>query len=148
MARWSRCLDLTSTGACRLELFDGLMIAGLLAGLALAVWFYVQATRGLPDDSPCDRARSRVAGYDRYKDSIEEQGWERVKGLGPVLGPLHPLVADNVAMLRHVSGKDEVSFRMSGTEAVMAAVRLARFNTGRTLMVCSPARITAGGTAS
>ena len=31
---------------------------------------------------------------------------------------------------------DEVSFHMSGTEAVMAAVRLARFNTRRKLIVC------------
>jgi glutamate-1-semialdehyde 2,1-aminomutase len=35
-----------------------------------------------------------------------------------------------------VSGLDEVSFHMSGTEAVMAAVRLARFNTRRKLIVC------------
>ena len=39
-------------------------------------------------------------------------------------------------MLRGVSGLDEVSFHMSGTEAVMAAVRLARFNTRRRLIVC------------
>ncbi len=31
---------------------------------------------------------------------------------------------------------DEVSFHMSGTEAVMAAVRMARFNTRRKLIVC------------
>src|SRR5262249_50216558 len=35
-----------------------------------------------------------------------------------------------------ISGLDEVSFHMSGTEAVMAAVRLARFNTRRRLIVC------------
>ncbi len=34
---------------------------------------------------------------------------------------------------RRISGLDEVSFHMSGTEAVMAAVRLARFNTRRRL---------------
>jgi glutamate-1-semialdehyde 2,1-aminomutase len=45
-------------------------------------------------------------------------------------------VADNIRMLRTVSGLDEVSFHMSGTEAVMAAVRLARFNTRRRLIVC------------
>ncbi len=39
-------------------------------------------------------------------------------------------------MLRSVSKLDEVSFHMSGTEAVMAAVRLARFNTRRKLIVC------------
>ena len=76
-----------------------------------------------------------VAGFDRYKTWIQD-GWDRVKDLGPVLGPVHPLVADNIRMLRTVSGLDEVSFHMSGTEAVMAAVRLARFNTRRRLIVC------------
>jgi glutamate-1-semialdehyde 2,1-aminomutase len=76
-----------------------------------------------------------VAGFDRYKAWIE-QGWNRVKALGPVLGPVHPIVADNIRMLRTVSRLDDVSFHMSGTEAVMAAVRLARFNTGRPLIVC------------
>ncbi len=76
-----------------------------------------------------------VAGFDRYKDWMAK-GLERVRDLGPVLGPLHPLVAENVAMLRSVSKLDEVSFHMSGTEAVMAAVRLARFNTRRRLIVC------------
>jgi glutamate-1-semialdehyde 2,1-aminomutase len=76
-----------------------------------------------------------VAGFERYKEWIEK-GWERVKNLGPVLGPLHPVVADNIAMLRTLSHLDEVSFHMSGTEAVMAAVRMARFNTRRKLIVC------------
>jgi glutamate-1-semialdehyde 2,1-aminomutase len=76
-----------------------------------------------------------VAGFDRYKQWIQ-QGWDRVKSLGPVLGPVHPIVADNIRMLKTVSGLDEVSFHMSGTEAVMAAVRLARFNTRRKLIVC------------
>jgi glutamate-1-semialdehyde 2,1-aminomutase len=76
-----------------------------------------------------------VAGFDQYKEWIEK-GWERVKELGPVLGPLHPLVADNIARLKEISKLDEVSFHMSGTEAVMAAVRLARFNTRKQLIVC------------
>ena len=76
-----------------------------------------------------------VAGFDRYKAWLQK-GWEHVKDLGPVLGPLHPLVADNVAMLKSISKLDEVSFHMSGTEAVMAAVRLARFNTRKKLIVC------------
>jgi glutamate-1-semialdehyde 2,1-aminomutase len=76
-----------------------------------------------------------VAGFDRYKRWIQA-GWDRVKNLGPVLGPIHPIVADNIRMLRNVSGLDDVSFHMSGTEAVMAAVRLARFNTRRRLIVC------------
>jgi glutamate-1-semialdehyde 2,1-aminomutase len=76
-----------------------------------------------------------VAGVARYKEWMA-RGLERTRDLGPVLGPLHPVVADNIARLRGISGLDEVSFHMSGTEAVMAAVRLARFNTGRTLIVC------------
>lgn len=76
-----------------------------------------------------------VAGFDRYKEWIEK-GWERVKDLGPVLGPLHPVVAENIAILKQISHTDEVSFHMSGTEAVMAAVRMARFNTRRKLIVC------------
>ena len=76
-----------------------------------------------------------VAGFSRYKEWMA-RGLERVQDLGPVLGPLHPIVADNIARLRTISGLDEVSFHMSGTEAVMAAVRLTRFNTGRKLIVC------------
>jgi len=75
-----------------------------------------------------------VLGYDRYKEMIE-RGWERVRDLGPVLGPLHPVVAENIELLKRISGQDEVSFHVSGTEAVMSAVRLARFNTGRKLIV-------------
>jgi glutamate-1-semialdehyde 2,1-aminomutase len=76
-----------------------------------------------------------VAGFARYKAWMA-RGLERVQDLGPVLGPLHPVVADNISRLRAISGLDEVSFHMSGTEAVMAAVRLARFNTRRKLIVC------------
>jgi len=76
-----------------------------------------------------------VAGYDRYKEWMEK-GWQRVKDLGPVLGPLHPVVAENIALLKSISKLEEVSFHMSGTEAVMAAIRLARFNTRRKLIVC------------
>ena len=76
-----------------------------------------------------------VAGFSRYKQWMAK-GLERVGDLGPVLGPLHPVVAENIAMLRSVSNLDEVSFHMSGTEAVMAAVRLARFNARKKLIVC------------
>ncbi len=76
-----------------------------------------------------------VAGFGRYKEWMAK-GLERVRDLGPVLGPLHPVTAENIELLRRISGLDEVSFHMSGTEAVMAAVRLARFNTGRKLIVC------------
>jgi glutamate-1-semialdehyde 2,1-aminomutase len=76
-----------------------------------------------------------VAGYERYKEWME-RGLDRVKELGAVLGPLHPVVAENIEILRAFSKLDEVSFHGSGTEAVMAAVRLARFNTRRRFIVC------------
>jgi glutamate-1-semialdehyde 2,1-aminomutase len=76
-----------------------------------------------------------LAGFDRYKQWMEK-GLEKVKDLGPVLGPLHPVVSENISILKSISKLDEVSFHMSGTEAVMAAVRLARFNTRRKLIVC------------
>ena len=73
-------------------------------------------------------------GYDFYKECIE-RGAAQVHELGPVLGAYHPVVADNVARLRRISGLDEVSFHMSGTEAVMQAVRLARYHTRRSHVV-------------
>jgi glutamate-1-semialdehyde 2,1-aminomutase len=75
-----------------------------------------------------------VFGYDFYKECME-RGAERVKDLGPVLGSLHPVVAYNVARLKEISGLDAVSFHMSGTEAVMQAVRLARYHTRRKNLV-------------
>ena len=75
-----------------------------------------------------------VFGYGFYKLCMEA-GWERVRALGPVLGGYHPVVAENVSRLRAISGLDEVSFHMSGTEAVMQAVRLARYHTRRTHLV-------------
>ncbi|KZE11414.1 MULTISPECIES: aminotransferase class III-fold pyridoxal phosphate-dependent enzyme [Sphingomonas] len=73
-------------------------------------------------------------GHDFYKDCIA-QGAARVADLGPVLGTYHPVIAANVDRLRAISGMDEVSFHMSGTEAVMQAVRLARYHTGRRRVV-------------
>ena len=55
-----------------------------------------------------------VAGFDRYKEWMQ-RGLDRVKELGPVLGPLHPIVADNIRILKSISKLDEVSFHMSGT---------------------------------
>jgi glutamate-1-semialdehyde 2,1-aminomutase len=73
-------------------------------------------------------------GYDFYKECIE-RGSARVRDLGPVLGAYHPVTAGNVHRLRALSGLDEVSFHMSGTEAVMQAVRLARYHTRRRYLV-------------
>jgi glutamate-1-semialdehyde 2,1-aminomutase len=73
-------------------------------------------------------------GYDFYKGCME-RGLRRVQELGPVLGAYHPVIAYNVQRLREISGLDEVSFHMSGTEAVMQAVRLARYHTRRSHLV-------------
>jgi glutamate-1-semialdehyde 2,1-aminomutase len=73
-------------------------------------------------------------GVDFYKSCIAE-GSARVQELGPVLGSYHPAVLDNMRRLRRISGMEEVSFHMSGTEAVMQAVRLARYHTRRTHLV-------------
>jgi glutamate-1-semialdehyde 2,1-aminomutase len=75
-----------------------------------------------------------VFGYDFYKTCIAE-GAAQVAELGPVLGAYHPCVLDNVQRLKKISGLDEVSFHMSGTEAVMQAVRLARYHTRRSHLV-------------
>jgi glutamate-1-semialdehyde 2,1-aminomutase len=75
-----------------------------------------------------------VFGYDFYKECVDA-GIERVRDLGPVLGAYHPVVAENVRKLQDISGMDEVSFHMSGTEAVMQAVRLARYHSERSRLV-------------
>ena len=73
-------------------------------------------------------------GVEFYRACLED-GSARVSALGPVLGLLHPVVTGNVTRLKALSGLDEVSFHMSGTEAVMQAVRLARYHTGRRRIV-------------
>jgi len=73
-------------------------------------------------------------GYDFYKQCID-RAVDQARDLGPVLGHYHPAVAYNVRRLREISGLDEVTFHMSGTEAVMQAVRLARYHTRRTHLV-------------
>ena len=75
-----------------------------------------------------------VFGYDFYKACIAD-GAVRAQALGPVLGAYHTAVADNVRRLCKISQLDAVSFHMSGTEAVMQAVRLARYHTGKSHLV-------------
>jgi glutamate-1-semialdehyde 2,1-aminomutase len=75
-----------------------------------------------------------VFGADFYKECVDA-GIERVRDLGPLLGSYHPVIEENVRKLKDISGLDEVSFHMSGTEAVMQAVRLARYHTGRSHLV-------------
>ncbi|MBL0087417.1 MAG: aminotransferase class III-fold pyridoxal phosphate-dependent enzyme [Ideonella sp.] len=75
-----------------------------------------------------------VFGHDFYRACMAD-GLRRAADMGVVLGAYHPSVASNVQRLCQVSGLDEVSFHMSGTEAVMQAVRLSRYHTGRSHLV-------------
>src|SRR5467141_2912477 len=75
-----------------------------------------------------------IFGNDFYKECIAKAE-ARARALGPVLGPYHPVIVENVARLCGISGLDEVSFHMSGTEAVMQAVGLARYHTRRSHLV-------------
>ena len=75
-----------------------------------------------------------VFGVDFYKACMEE-GARLGQALGPVLGAYHPVVAGNVKRLQAISGHEQVSFHMSGTEAVMQAVRLARYHTRKKQLV-------------
>jgi len=129
--------DLQFTGAYRVPFqFSPLLREHLRAGS------FVQASSGvmiedLDGNLFYDLTGSygvNVFGYDFYKGCIAA-GVAQVQRLGPVLGAYHPCVASNVARLRAISGLDEVSFHMSGTEAVMQAVRLARYHTRRSHLV-------------
>ena len=87
--------------------------------------------RRLRPDGLVRRQRVRL----RLLQGVHRRGHRARRDLGPVLGAYHPVVADNVRRLQAISGLDEVSFHMSGTEAVMQAVRLARYHTGRSHLV-------------
>jgi glutamate-1-semialdehyde 2,1-aminomutase len=73
-------------------------------------------------------------GHDFYKTCMN-QGLAQTIDVGALLGQYHPCVLSNAERLREISGLDEVSFHMSGTEAVMQAVRLARYHTKRRRLV-------------
>lgn len=75
-----------------------------------------------------------VLGYDAYKGMIRD-AVEKADAIGPVLGPYSNAVVDNARRLCEISHMDEVSFHMSGTEAVMQAVRLAQYHTGKRKIV-------------
>jgi glutamate-1-semialdehyde 2,1-aminomutase len=75
-----------------------------------------------------------VFGNDFYKECIDK-GAQTVRDLGPVLGSYHPVIQDNVHRLLRISGMEEITFHMSGTEAVMQAVRLARYHSRRSKIV-------------
>jgi len=73
-------------------------------------------------------------GHEFYKRCLVE-GQRRALDHGVLLGAYHPAVADVAQRLCRLSGMDELSFHMSGTEAVMQAVRLARYHSGRNKLV-------------
>lgn len=129
--------DLQFTAAYRVPLpFSKIVREQLKTGAFLAESHGVQV-KDLDGHDSYDLFGSygvNVFGYDFYKDCME-RGFEKARALGPVLGSYHPLVASNVARLQQISGMDEVSFHMSGTEAVMQAVRLARYRSRRTHLV-------------
>jgi len=75
-----------------------------------------------------------VCGYEAYKSFITA-GWALAKDKGLYLGSLDETTLENIRMIKDISGLGEVSFHMSGTEAVMAAVRCARFNMKKPLVV-------------
>ena len=129
--------DLQFTGAYRVPFqFSRLVRENLSAGSFLASSDGVTIT-DLDGNRFYDLAGSygvNLMGFDAYKRMIAE-GTAQVAELGPVLGAYHPVVADNVARLKAISGMDEMSFHMSGTEAVMQAVRLARYHTKRSHVV-------------
>jgi glutamate-1-semialdehyde 2,1-aminomutase len=129
--------DLQFTGAYRVPFqFSRLVRQNLSAGSFLEASSGVSVT-DLDGNNFYDLTGSygvNLFGNDFYKECIA-RGAARVQDLGPVLGAYHPVVAYNVARLRELSGLDEVSFHMSGTEAVMQAVRLARYHTRRSHLV-------------
>src|SRR5713101_7912799 len=129
--------DLQFTEAYRVPFQCGRLVRGDLGGGA-----FVQSSAGvtvtdLDGNIFHDLTGSygvNIFGNDFYKECIAKAE-ARAHALGPVLGPYHPVIVENVARLCGISGLDEVSFHMSGTEAVMQAVRLARYHTRRSHLV-------------
>lgn len=138
------------TLAATAELADGLSDVAFTAAYRVPFPFRKLAREHLPVGSLLESSRgayvedldgnvmldvsgsygTNLFGYEHARGCIERAS--RVAGkLGPVLGAYHPVIADNVRRLQDISGMHEVSFHMSGTEAVMQAVRLARYHTKR-----------------
>lgn len=129
--------DLQFTAAYRVPFpYSPYLRRHLNVGAFLSGAFGVQV-RDLDGEALYDLTGSygvNLFGVDFYKECVDE-GVAQARALGPVLGAYHPCVLDNVRRLRALSGMDQVSFHMSGTEAVMQAVRLARYHTGRKYLV-------------
>jgi glutamate-1-semialdehyde 2,1-aminomutase len=107
----------------------------------LAVGAFVQRTDGvmLTDlDGRVlrpDRLLRRQRLRQRLLQSCIAEGSARVADLGPCWAATTRWWQQRRAQLCRISGLDEVSFHMSGTEAVMQAVRLARYHTRRKYLV-------------
>lgn len=129
--------DLQFTGSYRVPFQYGPIVKARLKPGAFAEAASGVKVRDLDGNEFYDLSGSygvNVLGYDFYKACMDA-GADRVRALGPVLGAYHPVVADNARRLAEISGHAEVSFHMSGTEAVMQAVRLARYHTKRSHLV-------------
>jgi len=72
-------------------------------------------------------------GYTKSKEFLAA-GQKVADEVGPCLGPLHPCVRENIELLLKLYNKEEVSFHMSGTEAIMSAVYQARFHTQKNVV--------------
>lgn len=75
-----------------------------------------------------------VLGHSFYTQVVERAA-SQVGSMTSALGYYSPDLLHNVNRLKAISGQEEVSFHMSGTEAVMQAVRLARYHTRKTHVV-------------
>ncbi|MFN8848630.1 MAG: aminotransferase class III-fold pyridoxal phosphate-dependent enzyme [Inhella sp.] len=129
--------DLQLTGAYRVPFPFSATLRGLLG-----VGAFVQRVDGawvvdLDGERLLDLTGSygvNVLGHAFYQRSMAE-AQRRALPYGVGLGTYPEAMLDVVQRLRRLSGQDEVSFHMSGTEAVMQAVRLARYHTGRRKLV-------------
>lgn len=71
-----------------------------------------------------------ILGKNYYEQFIKN-AIENNDKYGFFLNSIHPITIENIKILKEISDMDAVSFHMSGTEAVLNACRLAKFNTGK-----------------
>ena len=75
-----------------------------------------------------------LLGHDFYTHNVM-QAADAQYASGMLLGGYQAELLEVLTQLKSVSGHDNASFHMSGTEAVMQAVRLARYHTNRKYVV-------------
>jgi len=76
-----------------------------------------------------------IFGDEKIYHNFIQQALDDGKDFTLQLGKYHPVVKDNVDRLKSISGLEQVTFHMSGTEAVQAAIRVARFNTEKKTVI-------------